>query len=519
MPVDSKHPQYEAASRRWTRVRDVRSGSDAVKMRGEVYLPRLSGQSWDDYEQYRFRAMFLPVVSRTVQTLVGLAGMKRPELVAPGHVEELAPYIGSEGQPLERLVATIMEEVVSVGRVGALVDLPEGGSYPCVSLYHCENIVNWREAKINGKWTPVSIVLSEERLMQSDDPYERKYETIYRELAFGVPPTAGGNADERMEFAANAYAMTPSEVESGVYYQAIWSKDQTEDAKKRKNDTYRIEEVIVPRRPGGSSFAEIPFRCFNAGHLGMRVGDVPMDHLATVNISHYLNSADLEWGRHFTALPTAWLAGFDMKGDLTIGSTRCWVAEDPSAKAGFLEFSGQGLGHLQTGMEHKEREMAALGVRFLDVTADGPEKPESIRLRLQGDRAALVSIMDVVEDGVEELLRFACNFLSAADMDEDINFSMPRDFTETRIDPQVLSEVVKSVQSGLLSWESFVGILASSALLPDGVTADEEARRLLAGIPGGLAAPGGDLEGADEAPVPPQQDDEDETEESEDYDA
>ena len=75
------------------------------------------------------------------------------------------------------------------------------------------------------------------------------------------------------------------------------------------------------------------------------------------------------------------------------------------------------------------------------------------------------------------------------------------DFTETRIEPQVLSEVVKSVQSGLLSWESFVGILSSSALLPDGVTADEEARRLLSGIPGGLAAPGGDLAGEDDEPL------------------
>lgn len=502
MPVDSKHPQVEETSKRWSRVRDVRAGSDAVKMRGEVYLPRLSGQTWDDYEQYRFRAMFLPVVARTVQTLVGLAGMKRPELVAPDHVEEIAPSIGSEGQPLERIVSTIMEELVSVGRIGALVDLPEGGTYPCISLYHCENIVNWREAKIAGKWTPVSIVLSEERLVPSDDPYKREYETIYRELAFGVPPTLGSNAEERMAFASNQYAMTPSEVESGVYYQAIWSKDREEGVKKKKNDTYRIEEVVVPRRPGGSSFDEIPFRCFNSNHLGMRVGDVPMDHLATVNINHYLNSADLEWGRHFTALPTAWLAGFDMKGDLTIGSTRAWVADDPNAKAGFLEFTGQGLGHLQNGMEHKEREMAALGVRFLDVTADGPEKPESIRLRLQGDRAALVSIMDVVEDGVEDLLRFCCKFMSAADMDEEINFSMPRDFTETRIDPQVLSEVVKSVQSGLLSWESFVGILASSALLPDGVTADEEARRLLSGIPGGLAAPGGDMMLDDPEPEP-----------------
>ena len=258
----------------------------------------------------------------------------------------------------------------------------------------------------------------------------------------------------------------------------------------------------MPRRAGGQPLKEIPFRCFNAMHLGMTVGDVTMDDLATLNLSHYLNSADLEHGRHFTALPTAWLAGFEMKGELHIGSTRCWVAENPQAKAGFLEFSGAGLGHLQEGMEHKERLMAVVGVRFLEVSGQGPEKPESIRLRQQGDRATLVSIMDVVEDGVVDLLEFCGMFMQAGEMGSSITFSMPRDVTETRLDPQLLSNYISAVQAGLLSWESFIGILSSSNTLPDGVTAEEEARRLMAGIPGGMAMSGGQVESSEPDPEP-----------------
>ena len=505
MPIDSPHPAYEAAQIKWTRVRDVKSGSDAVKKAGERYLPRLGGQSSSEYDDYRYRAMFLPVVARTVRTLVGLSTFKRPTLTGPESLYELEESIGTEGQPLDRVAASVMEEQVSIGRVGALVDVdPEDSTAPpAVSLYHAENIINWDTTMIRGREVATTVVLRETRLVRDNsDPYARRDEIIYRELGFGVPPSRTSPVAD--------YALRESDLEDGVYYQVIWSRPK--DEKGQPAGEWSRESVVVPRGAGGAPMKEIPFVCFNAGHLGMKIGEVPMDDLATINASHYLNSADLEHGRHFTALPTAYLAGFEFEGDVHIGSTRAWVTDNENAKAGFLEFTGAGLNHLQEGMEQKERLMAVVGVRFLETGYGGPEKPETLRLRQQGDRANLVSMMDVTEDGINRLLRFCLFFMTPLSADGTIKFSMARDFTETRLDPNLLAQYINAVQNGLLSWESFVHVLSTTGTLPDGVDAEEEGRRLMAGIPGSpMVAMGGepaDDEDSEEEPEEPTDEDE-----------
>jgi len=191
MPISSQHPEYESSQIKWSRVRDVKSGSDAVKSGGDRYLPRLGGQSASEYDNYRYRAMFLPVVARTIRTLVGLSTFKRPTLTGPAVLDDLEESIGTEGQPLDRLAASVMEEQVSVGRVGALVDVdPEDSAAPpAVSLYHAENIINWDTTMIRGREVATTVVLREKRLVkQQGDPYAREDEEIYRELGFGIPP-------------------------------------------------------------------------------------------------------------------------------------------------------------------------------------------------------------------------------------------------------------------------------------------------------------------------------------------
>jgi hypothetical protein len=45
MPINSTHPDYEAAALDSARARDVLRGEDAVKAAGERYLPRLDSQT------------------------------------------------------------------------------------------------------------------------------------------------------------------------------------------------------------------------------------------------------------------------------------------------------------------------------------------------------------------------------------------------------------------------------------------------------------------------------------------
>ena len=58
MPVNSTHPDYDATIAAWERARDVIAGEDAVKARGERYLPRLAEQTDEEYKAYKLRASF-----------------------------------------------------------------------------------------------------------------------------------------------------------------------------------------------------------------------------------------------------------------------------------------------------------------------------------------------------------------------------------------------------------------------------------------------------------------------------
>ena len=71
MGIDSTHPLYDDAKEKWTRVRDSYLGSDAIKSKGEIYLPKLSSQEKGEYDAYVMRSMYVNAIKNTVQGLVG----------------------------------------------------------------------------------------------------------------------------------------------------------------------------------------------------------------------------------------------------------------------------------------------------------------------------------------------------------------------------------------------------------------------------------------------------------------
>ena len=101
---------------------------------------------------------------------------------------------------------------------------------------------------------------------------------------------------------------------------------------------------------------------------------IPLDDIIAVNLDHYRLNADYKHGMHFTALPTAWVSGFDKSSTLRIGSSTAWVAETPGATAGFLEFHGQGLSTFERAMDRDEQLMAVLGTRMLESRKRNGEK-------------------------------------------------------------------------------------------------------------------------------------------------
>jgi hypothetical protein len=124
-------------------------------------------------------------------------------------------------------------------------------------------------------------------------------------------------------------------------------------------------EIRTPLRRG-KPLTLIPFVFHGPRHSLPDVDKLPLADIIAVNLDHYRLNADYKHGLHFTALPTAWVSGFDKEANLRIGASAAWVTETVGASAGFLEFTGQGLTTFERAMDRDERLMALLGSRMLE---------------------------------------------------------------------------------------------------------------------------------------------------------
>ncbi len=520
MPANTQHPLYANMSNIWERMRDCVAGEDAVKARGPRYLPILSEQEDSEYGAYKTRATFYSASGRTVDGLQGAIQRKPPKIEWPASQKERLKNIGRAGESLDHLTSSTIRDNLTTGRFGLLVDAPpaDEGEYPAyVVVFAAESIINWRQAVVDGQKKLALVVLSETyEEIDPKDPYVLTVKPQWRCLHLGTGP-AYDTKSKRPTIAPGFYE---SDLEDPFYYQEIWRENPDKQAK----DKMILVATIVPRKMGGRLWTEIPFAFANAAGNEPDPVEPPLLDLANVNLSHYRNSADLEHGLHFTALPTAWFAGFEFDGEVHLGSTVAYSTTRPDAKAGFLEFTGQGLKGLSDALLAKEKQMATLGSRMLEQQKAGTETAQSQALRSAGEQSALTLVAKACSEAWTSALRWLHQWGEASDdASKKIMVTLNTEFTVTTLAGPELQALIQAAQSGLMSWETFFHNLQRGGIIPDGRTADEERSAIEdEGLPAGLgltlAGPG--LPGA-EPPTPagePEEDDPEDEDEMMDED-
>lgn len=373
------HPAYLAALPDYVKIRDCFNGERAMKDAGARYLPMLSGQTMFDYDNYRRRALFFPIVGKTSSSMVGMATTKEPKVSYP---PVMAPFFKDTeaGAQFTETYVGIFQEVVLMGRYGMLIDGKEGGApLPTLNGYIAENIVNWAYDEQGER---LVMLLLRENISVRHGPFETVQTTQYR----------------------HCY------LDNGVYTVEVLNDD--------------LEAKSPPTIPmfSGHPIDEIPFVPFGSSGVHMDVDKQPMLDIATINISHYMTSADLEWGRHIVGLPTPVISGVDASTSLKIGGTAAWILPGEQAKAFYLEFQGQGLQSLEKAMVEKISLMSTMSARLVDNSTRGSEAAETVRLRYMSEAASLIHIIGAVENGCMIMYNTVGRLMQAAG-DVSIKFS------------------------------------------------------------------------------------------------
>ena len=438
------HSAYQWYQKDWQLLRDFYKGERWVKYAGKTYLPQLEDQNASEYENYKSRTVFLNAVKRTVQGLVGVAFRRPVEWTLGEGNEDLEADLETftnDGLSFGVFAREVFRETILMGRCGVLVDAPPSGGLPYVTVYAAENITDWKVATKDGRKSIEKICVYEE----------------------------DGNSAIRQTFGhqvSDQYRLLS--LESGDYTQTVYMVND-------KGDYGGPAQEFTPQ-VGGQSIQTIPFTFFGPNNCLADVDQSPVVDIARLNEKHYLASADLSHALHYSALPTPYVTGFSGDaGALSLGPNRVWLL-DTDQKAGMLEFKGEGLSYLEGSVSRLKEEMSLMGAGLMAEARRGSENSEVVQTRARGEQATLLTVLDTVERGLENVLQL---YLLWRNRDpRGVQVRLNRDLSETQLAYRDVLMIMRLYMNGLMPMDAVLDKLYEGDILPSNMTASD-AKELL----------------------------------------
>lgn len=467
MPIETYHASYEENRETWQSMRDVLGNERAVKASRERYLPRLSGWTYadqaaggeDPYDKYLKRALFYGMTERTLVGLVGVVFRKPATVKLPTRINALRTNVDLEGTDIEQLAREVLRERLAMGRFVLLVDWPSRNQLadqgidpesdpefnrPTIRGYATERVRNWAFQTFRGSRRLSWVVLEEreERPVDPEDPFNVEEVPILRHLYLDP---------------------------AGRYRQQKYEPERRKDGRADLRRFRRYGPEIRPTRRG-EDIGFIPL----FGRLD--VASSAMQPIADINLSHYRSSADLEHGRHWTAVPTPWISGYTGSGEINLGSGRA-IELSEGGRAGMLEFTGQGLEALEKALTQKAEYMATLGARILEAPKRASETAEAKRLDYAANASVLSHIAGEINRDITKALEAAAWWaLLDSQLGGDgaeVSFALNDDYYESKLPAGELKELIAGWIQQAYPYEVLLYNLRRGELIPDHMT-DEE---------------------------------------------
>lgn len=464
MPVNTPRADYDKMLPKWQRLRDCSDGRDAILKAGNKYVPDLPGQDMNGNKAYRERGNFYNAVSRTVQGMNGAIFQEPPEVEISETFQAMLDDITLTNVPFESFATETGKEIFKTGRYGVLIDMPVAPKptpenptpvaiadidmRPYCVGYRAEDIINWRTERRGGDEVLTMVVLEEYvDIPKADDPFTCDVLCQYRVVML---------------------------VDNKCVRQ-LWRQKVGEP-----KNFEMVDEVTLMRR--GEALDYVPFVFMGALNTSPDLELPPLIDLADVNIGHWRNSVDHEYGLHLIALPTPWVAGAkggDNSGKMKIGPAVVWEL-DLQGSAGMLEFTGSGLASLVAAMDEKKKQMATLGARLLEDAPTTAETAAAVKLRHGGETASLRTVAQSLEAGFTQILQMCIWWAGTDDkpVDADVNVELNKEYLNIRATPQEIQVALTALQAGEISFDTWYDILQKGGWAREGVTSEDEQKTI-----------------------------------------
>lgn len=443
MGLDSKHPLYTHFAQDWQLMRDAYSGERAVKEAGTLYLEPTPGmkidgmqpkqRGWEDYQDYKSRAVFHEIVSEAVNAMVGVMSGKPDVIELPTALEPLRARATLNGESLDLLLRRIKEAQLITGRLGLLLDMPEQGNAPIpyIATYEAERITNWDDGR---RETPELQTLN--LVVLDETEYERQPDFEWIKIEKRRVLTLGTmEANEPV----------------GIYRQGLF----------RESNTFDPSQMIEPSIRG-NMLNEIPFVFINATDLLPAPMQPPLVPLANLCMTIYRSEADYRQTLFLQGQDTFVAVGTS-ETDFLLGGGRTISIPDSSGSASFVGVSGQGLPEQRAAIENDLNRADSMSGKLLDTTSREKESGEALKVRVAAQTASLKQIAMAAAEGLQTILRIAARWIGA---DPETVIVKPNlDFADTGYSPSEILTLAQAKAAGFpLSVESLHAIAKKQGL-------------------------------------------------------
>lgn len=480
--VTIKHADYDKFKPIWDKCRDAHEGEDAVKAKGTTYLPKLNGQSKDEYANYTDRAQFFNATNRTVESYLGMIFRKDPEYIytqngdssqeVNEYLQEFFSNITHDGKSLDSFIHDVSEEIIITNRVGVLVDMPpinpveRGMSLfdyeqqkikPMLSMYKPESIVNWHWVIQDNQILPVMYVLYEQIDVFPENGIVPDTQDRYRILYLE-------NWEDPNNRRYKSIVLDASQV--------ISPKDGT--------TSWKVTEVTYPLKEG-QPLSFIPFYTLtDRGIEPRRVYSPMINDLVNVNIGHYRNSADWENELHWVGTKTIYFPDWDAQtyGDPKVGGA---LAGPKDTIPVMLEASSDS--GLKDEMVAKEQRMAILGAERISQKGRYLPSAETARITSANESSVLANMVNHLSKGFTAIANFVVDWAEPAfpnNMKEglQVDVKVNDDFYQDDMNGDELLKWMQALHQGGISYDTYYYNMSKKEVYAPNTTKELEWERI-----------------------------------------
>ncbi len=429
MALDAIHPLYEKWRDDWALLRHAHAGERVVKEQGQLYLPATAGMNADGmgdvnavgyqaYQAYRRRAVFPDFVSEGVGHLLGMMHSRSAKIELPRSMEYLRESASTQGEPLHHFLIRLNEEQLLTGRVGLLVDMPEGqrvGRVPMhLALYPAESIRNWHEELVGMERVVLHMVVLDESRWEHGPGLDWVWVERYRLLSLGP---------------------VGSEGPSGVYGQAlVEGKD--------------IPTSLITPSFQGRTLDQVPFTFINTRDNLPTPDRPPLLGLANLCMTIYRGEADYRQNLFMQGQDTFVTVGAPDTGEEGERVGAGAILNLPmGADAKYVGVQSTGLAEQRLAID-ADRAMAAQRAGQLATAKSRQiESGEALQTRVASVTASLQSIAQAGAAGLERALRQIATWMG--EDPDSVKIEPNTQFHDLSFDPRDIVELASAKTMGI----------------------------------------------------------------------